>query len=212
MAFHAVLSIRYLDDDPKIVSRRERIVETEVDIEEEEGFFKKASSFIGKTAKAFTNFIFKISGLSYDKGEDKKTRKKVEKQSWIVEEESVSRPDEKQLQNDLLAAAKSIVSDHRQHLLMRSYPPKPASRPGEYPKYRTGNLARSISHKWRNAQKTIIDIGYSDRNAPTGNPAVYSQILADWGRLSLPDTASSIGKIESISGFEIVWKHDGDSN
>lgn len=212
MAFHAVLSIRYLDDDPKIVTKQEKIVETEVDVEEEMGFFKRASSFIARSAKSFTNFIAKISGLKYDKGVDKETRKKVEKQSWIIEEDVQSRPDKAELQNDLLLVAKSLVSDHRQRLLERRYPPKPASFPGEYPKYRTGNLARSISHKWRDSKKSVIDVGYKDINAPTGNPAVYSQILADWGRLSIPQTALSAGPVMSQSGFEIVWKHDGGSN
>ena len=209
MAIHPVLSIRFLDDDPKIITKRERIVETEVDVEEEMGFFKKASSVIARSAKAFTSFIFKISGLSYDKGEDKKTRKKVEKQSWIIEEDVESRPDKTELQNDLLMVANSLVSDHRQNLLMNRFPP--ASSPGQYPAYRTGNLARSITRRWRDSSKTIIDVGYKDINGPTGNPAIYSQILADWGRLSLPETAQGM-PTQSRMGFEIIWQKDGESN
>lgn len=212
MAIHPVLSIRYLDADPKVYTKRERVVETEVELEDEIGFFNRALDFAAKTAWRFANFMAKISGLPYDKKLDKKISKRVEKQSWIVEEEVGESPGKKALQNDLLLAAKSLVSDHRQRLLERSYPPKPASFPGEYPKYRTGNLAKSIVHKWRDKKNMIIDVGYKDINGLSGNPAVYSQILVAWDRKSLPDTARGMDLRTPNLNLEIVWRHDGSSN
>lgn len=212
MAIHPVLSIRYLSADPKITTKRDKVVETEVELEDETGFFNRVFDFAAKTAWRFANFMAKISGLEYDKKLDKKISKRVEKQSWIIEEDIESRPDKKALQSELLLVAKSLVSDHRQRLLERSYPPKPASFPGEYPKYRTGNLAKSIVHKWRDKKNMIIDVGYKDINGLSGNPAVYSQILAAWDRKSLPDTARGIDLRTPNMGLEIVWKHDGSSN
>ncbi|NBX50465.1 hypothetical protein EBT25_11100, partial [bacterium] len=98
-----------------------------------------------------------------------------------------------------------LDSAHQQELLRIKGPP--GSRPGQYPRYRTTNLAKSISYKM-DASGIKAKVGYRDRNGPTGNPADYSQWLADRGRKSIPDTAMSLSPLKTQSGYLLQWNYD----
>jgi hypothetical protein len=213
MAIHPVLSIRYIDDDPKVITKVEKIVKTKVEVEIKPNLIEKAWNVAKGAASMFNNFIRKISGQPYKEKEIAKIKTQVEEQDWIVEEEESKSVDKSTLQEELMVAAKFLVGQHRQELLMKAGPPRgPASLPGEYPAYRTTNLAKSITAKWRDRAKTIIDIGYKDINGKTGNPAEYSQYLADSGRLSIGETAIAAMPSQTRSGIGITWNLDGESN
>ena len=109
----------------------------------------------------------------------------------------------------LLVFARAVVNEHKKRL-SRQYPP--ASKVGEYPARRTGNLRRSTV-AWPTGPGRVSTIqqtgqaavGYLDR-------AFYGVILeTKLRRLSLADTVADVIRTRVKGGrlpAGVVWRHD----
>lgn len=110
----------------------------------------------------------------------------------------------------LVILARAVVNEHKKRI-SRQYPP--ASRPGQYPARRTGNLRRSTV-AWPRGGSAVdavretkqVAVGYLDR-------AFYGVILeARMGRRSLADTVADVIAMRVKGGKlppGVVWRSDG---
>jgi hypothetical protein len=91
------------------------------------------------------------------------------------------------LANRLLAAAQLLKDTHQFRLATR-FPP--ASKSGQYPRYRTGNLYRACTYEPKSptevARTQQVEVYVDQAKAP------YDQKLIDSGRLGLDDTMEAI--------------------
>jgi hypothetical protein len=197
MAFHSVLVIEY-DGTPTVDS----VVTQNVTNTNRTKITDLAREIVWSAVKYFNAVVNFLSGRPYnpaDIPEDVTT-------STSTQQAIQSSPvDKVTLERELKTAAKYFVSAHRQELLARRGPP--GSRPGQYPRYRTTSLAKSITFRM-DSSGIKAKVGYKDINGPTGNPADYSQWLADKGRKSIPDTAMAISPMKTQSGFLLQWTYD----
>lgn len=197
MAFHSVLVIEYngtptvdtLVDQTVVNTNRSKITDL-------------AREIVWSTVRYFNAVVNFLSGRPYnpaDIPEDVTTTTSTQQVTQSVP------VDKSVLEGELREAVKYFVSAHRQELLARRGPP--GSRPGQYPRYRTTSLAKSIKYKI-DSSGVKAKVGYKDINGPTGNPADYSQYLADSGRKSIPDTAMALSPIKTQSGYLLQWSYD----
>lgn len=199
MAFHSVLVIEY-DGTPTVDVPSTNVVERT----KRKKITDLARSIVWSTVRYFNAVVNFLSGRPYnpnDIPEETSTSQEVQSSYQSIPVDKVT------LENELRNYAKYFVSAHQQELLLRKGPP--GSRPGQYPRYRTTNLAKSISYKMT-PSGIKAKIGYKDRKGPTGNPADYSQWLAEKGRKSIPDTAMSLQPFNTQSGFLLQWSYDSE--
>ena len=207
MAFHPVLSIRYVDEEPmqKVTSTRSTTKQSRTPITD------LAREIVWSTIKFFNSVVNFLSGRPHDPEDF------PYEYSSSTEEETVTKevPENRKLLNQSLSRlAVLLASTHRRNLLRTQGPP--GSLPGEYPHWRTKNLANSIGSKMAGkGKKSFAQVGYNDKKrGKTGNPAEYSQVLAARGRLSIPATARAFFASDDKTdmGYIVEWRHDGGSN
>ena len=207
MAFHPVLSIRYVDAEPmqKVTSTRSITKQSRTPITD------LAREIVWSTVKFFNSVVNFLSGRPHDPEDF------PYEYSSSTEEETVTKevPENRKLLNQSLSRlAVLLASTHRRNLLRTQGPP--GSLPGEYPHWRTKNLANSIGSKMSGkGKKSFAQVGYNDKkHGKTGNPAEYSQVLAARGRLSIPATARAFFASDDKTdmGYIVEWRHDGGSN
>lgn len=201
MAFHSVLVIEY-DGTPTV----DTVVTQNVSNTNRTKITDLAREIVWSAVKYFNAVVNFLSGRPYnpaDIPEDVTTTSSTQQSIQKTPVDKVT------LENELKKAVKYFVTAHQQELLARRGPP--GSRPGQYPRYRTTNLAKSISFRI-DSSGIKAKVGYKDRNGPTGNPADYSQYLADSGRKSIPDTAMAMSPMKTQSGFLLQWTYDSEGH
>lgn len=115
--------------------------------------------------------------------------------------------------------AQAVVRQHKEDINRNYYPSRVASRPGEFPKRRTGNLRKSVGYApaainistVRKAKSLTISLGYDDSIC---DPAKFNSLrygasgpgrryLAP--RRMLPNTAQSVIPIELAKSNPEPW-------
>lgn len=199
MAFHSVLEIEYNGiptvDVPVTTTETKTIKNRITDL---------AKQIVWSTRKYFNAVVNFLSGRAYKESDIPQETSTTTNTKQEIQKNPV---DKKTLVDELRTAAKFFVGMHRQELLARKGPP--GSRPGQYPRYRSTTLAKSISFKV-NSSQLKVKIGYKDTFGPTGNPAFYSQKLANSGRKSIPDTIMSLEPLKTNSDFLLQWNYDSE--
>lgn len=197
MAFHSVLVIEY-DGTPTVDS----VVKQNITNTSRIKITDLAREIVWSAARYFNAVVNFLSGRPYNPADIPEDVTTSSSTTQLVQSFPV---DKVTLEKELRQAAKYFISAHRQELLSRRGPP--GSRPGQYPRYRTTSLAKSISFRM-DSSGIKAKVGYKDINGPTGNPADYSQWLADRGRKSIPDTAMAVSPLKTQSGFLLQWTYD----
>jgi hypothetical protein len=197
MAFHSVLVIEY-DGTPTV----DTVVTQNVTNTNRTKITDLAREIVWSAVRYFNAVVNFLSGRPYNPADIPEDVITTTSTQQVVQTSPV---DNATLEKELKQTVKYFVSAHQQELLRIKGPP--GSRPGQYPRYRTTNLAKSISYKM-DASGIKAKVGYRDRNGPTGNPADYSQWLADRGRKSIPDTAMSLSPLKTQSGYLLQWSYD----
>lgn len=98
----------------------------------------------------------------------------------------------------LLAVAEAFAAEHRQRIgVQNPFPYHDSSRPGEYPRRRTGQAGVAIEPDAEAAvmRQLYVDVGYAEE-------VYYMQMLADRAqRLGLEDTLEAVRpRLEAIAG------------
>lgn len=199
MAFHSVLVIEY-NGTPTTDVPAESVVTKTI----RNKITDLAKQIVWSTARYFNAVVNFLSRRPYNPSDipeevSSSTSGQSNNQSVPI--------DRAVLEKELRTAARYFTSVHKQNLLTRRGPP--GSRPGQYPRYRTTTLAKSITFRV-DASNLNARIGYKDTFGPTGNPVFYSQLLVDSGRKSIPDTIKSLQPLKTQSGYLLQWKYDSE--
>lgn len=197
MAFHSVLVIEY-DGTPTV----DTVVTKNVTNTNRTKITDLAREIVWSAVRYFNAVVNFLSGRPYNPDDIPEDVTTTTSTQQVVQTSPV---DNATLGRELKQAVKYFISAHRQELLARRGPPGSIS--GEYPRFRSKTLAKSISFKMDNSG-IKAKVGYKDMQGPTGNPAEYSQWLAAGGRLSIPDTAGGMSPIKTQSGYLLQWNYD----
>ena len=115
--------------------------------------------------------------------------------------------------------AQAVVRQHKEDINRNYYPSRVASRPGEFPKRRTGNLRKSVGYApaainistVRKAKSLTISLGYDDSIC---DPAKFNSLrYGAYGpgrrylapRRMIPNTAQSVIPIELAKSNPEPW-------
>ncbi len=115
--------------------------------------------------------------------------------------------------------AQAVVRQHKEDINRNYYPSRVASRPGEFPKRRTGNLRKSVGYApaainistVRKAKSLTISLGYDDSIC---DPAKFNSLRYGASgpgrrymapRLMMPNTARSVIPIELAKSNPEPW-------